>query len=103
MLAYNIVLKLKGYIALSNLDFKSTIRELGAIQTTINRLNSAISIEYIPRAREELREHFSPSSSLPLQNSPKNTKFPIFLQSKAPIYSTSAFKCSNVVPEDYFH
>lgn len=58
MLAYNIVLKLKGYIALSNLDFKSTIRELGTIKTTINRLNSAIAIEYIPRVKEELRELF---------------------------------------------
>lgn len=58
MLAYNIVLKLKGYIALSNLDFKSTIRELGTIKTTINRLNSAISIEYIPRVKKELKELF---------------------------------------------
>ena len=59
MLAYNIVLKLRGYITLSNLDFKSTIRELGTIKTTINRINSAINIEYIPRVREELKELFS--------------------------------------------
>ena len=59
MLAYNIVLKLKGYIALSNLDFKSTIRELGTIKTTINRLNSAINFEYIPRVRKELKELFT--------------------------------------------
>ena len=58
MLAYNIVLKLRGYITLSNLNFKSIVRELGAIKTTINRLNSAISIEYIPRVREEIKELF---------------------------------------------
>ena len=58
MLAYNIVLKLRGYITLSNLDFKSTIRELGRIKTNINRLNSAISVEYIPRVREEIKELF---------------------------------------------
>jgi transposase len=58
MLAYNIVLKLKGYIALTNLDFKSTIRGLGSIQTTINRLNSAIAIEYIPVVKKELKELF---------------------------------------------
>ena len=59
MLAYNIVLKLRGYITLSNLDFKSTIRELGTIKTTINRLNSAINFEYIPRVRKELKELFT--------------------------------------------
>lgn len=58
MLAYNIVLKLKEYITLSKLDFKSTIREFGAIKTTINRLNNAISTEYIPRVKKELRELF---------------------------------------------
>ena len=58
MLAYNIVLKLRGYITLSNLNFKSIVRELGAIKTTINRLNSAISVEYIPRVREEIKELF---------------------------------------------
>lgn len=58
MLAYNIVLKLKGYITLSNLDFKSTVRELASIKTTINRLNIAIAIEYIPRVRKELKELF---------------------------------------------
>ena len=59
MLAYNIVHKLKGYITLSNLDFKSTIRELGTIKTNINRLNSAISVEYIPRVKKEIKELFT--------------------------------------------
>ncbi len=58
MLAYNIVLKLRGYIALSNLDFKSTIREISTIKSTINRINSAISIEYIPTVKKELKELF---------------------------------------------
>jgi len=58
MLSYNIVLKLRGYIKLSNLDFKSTIRELTSIKTVKNRINRAIVFETIPTVGDNLKTLF---------------------------------------------
>ena len=58
MLAYNIVLKLKGHITDLELDFKSTMRELGSIKTVTNRLNSAISFDFIPAVKKEIQGLF---------------------------------------------
>ena len=58
MLAYNIVLKLKGYIELSKLDFKSTIRELSVIKTVINPLTTDFSFETIPDVNDNLKNLF---------------------------------------------
>ena len=40
MIAYNIVLKLKEYIKLADIDFKSTISQLSKVQTVINNINN---------------------------------------------------------------
>jgi transposase len=58
MLAYNIVLKLKGYIELSSLDFKSTIRELSAVKTVINQLITDFTFETIPNVNDNLKSLF---------------------------------------------
>ncbi len=58
MLAYNIVLKLREYTKLSNLDFKSTIRQLTSIKTVINKINSEISFETIPSVGDDLKVLF---------------------------------------------
>jgi transposase len=59
MLAYNIVLKLKEYTSLSELDFKSTIRQLGNIASITNRLNSALSFDFIPKVNDDMQKLFS--------------------------------------------
>ncbi len=58
MLSYNIVLKLKGYIKDSELDFKSTVRELKMITTTINTLHNSIVFETIAGVNERLEKLF---------------------------------------------
>ncbi len=58
MLAYNITLKLKSYTSEAKLDFKSTIRKLSIVQTTINTINSAIKFETIPTVCESLQTLF---------------------------------------------
>jgi len=58
MLAYNIVLKLKGYIGLCKLDFKSTTRQLSAIKTVINPLTTDFSFETIPDVNDNLNRLF---------------------------------------------
>lgn len=58
MLAYNITLKLKGYIDLADLDFKSTIRQLANVNTTINKINIAISFETIAGVSDNLLNLF---------------------------------------------
>ena len=58
MLAYNIVLKLKGYINEVELDFKSTIRQLASIKTVTNKLNEAISFDFIPAVGKEIQGLF---------------------------------------------
>ena len=58
MLAYNITLKLKSYTNEAKLDFKSTIRKLSTVQTTINTINSAIKFETIPTVCENLQSLF---------------------------------------------
>ena len=58
MIAYNIVLKLKEYIKLVELDFKSTISQLSKIQTVINNINNTISFETIPLVNEKLKVLF---------------------------------------------
>lgn len=58
MLSYNIVLKLRSYIKLSNLDFKSTIRQLASVKTVKNRINSAIVFETIPDVGDNLKTLF---------------------------------------------
>jgi len=58
MLAYNIVLKLKGYIKLSKLDFKSTIESLKLVKTTVAKLTQKASITYIPQVDENLLDLF---------------------------------------------
>ena len=59
MLAYNITLKLKSYTSEANLDFKSTIRKLSTVQTTINTINRAIKFETIAKVDESLQTLFS--------------------------------------------
>lgn len=58
MLAYNITLKLKGYINLAELDFKSIIRELKIVKTTINTVNTAINFETIADVNDRLLKLF---------------------------------------------
>ncbi len=58
MLAYNITLKLKSYTSEAKLDFKSTIRKLSTVQTTLNTINSAIKFETIPTVCENLQTLF---------------------------------------------
>jgi len=58
MLAYNIVLKLKGYIKFSKLDFKSTIESLKLIKTSPAKLTQKATITYIPEVDEELQNLF---------------------------------------------
>jgi len=59
MLAYNIVLKLKGYINEVKLDFKSTIRQLASIKTVTNRLNRSVSFDFIPAVGKEIQGLFN--------------------------------------------
>lgn len=59
MLAYNIVLKLRGYISDVELDFKSTIRQLIKISTVVNTINKAIVFETIPSVNETLKKLFT--------------------------------------------
>ena len=58
MLAYNIVLELKGYINLAQLNFKSTIRQLGSIKSVTNRLNKDIAIDFIPTVNKKIQKLF---------------------------------------------
>jgi len=58
MLAYNIVLKLKGYINLRGLDFKSTIRQLASIKSVTNQINKALSFDFIPAVDKTIQELF---------------------------------------------
>jgi len=58
MLAYNIVLKLKGYIELVELDFKSTIRQLASIKSVTNQINKAISFDFIPAVDKTVQKLF---------------------------------------------
>ena len=59
MLAYNVVLKLRGYISDIKLDFKSTIRQLLKVSTVRNTINKAIVFETIPNINDELKELFT--------------------------------------------
>jgi transposase len=59
MLAYNITLKLKSYTTKTELDFKSTIRELSLVKTNKNIINKAISFETIPAVNENLIKLFN--------------------------------------------
>ncbi len=59
MHAYNIVLKLKEFTKLSNLDFKATIRELSNVKTVINTINKVIVFETIPTVNDNLKILFS--------------------------------------------
>ena len=58
MLSYNIILKLKGYIDLANLDFNSTIRELEIVKTTRNIINMAIKFDTIAGVNDRLLNLF---------------------------------------------
>lgn len=58
MLSYNIVLKLKEYITLSELDFRSTIRELTSIKTVVNTINRTMVFETIPAVNERVKNLF---------------------------------------------
>ena len=58
MLAYNIVLKLKGYINLAELDFKSSIAKLAKVQTVNNKINDMISFETVPVVCDSLKKLF---------------------------------------------
>ena len=59
MLAYNITLKLKSYTNLVNIDFKSTIRKLSSVKTTINTINKAIKFETIATVGDSLQTLFA--------------------------------------------
>lgn len=58
MLAYNIVLKLRGYIKLSELDFESTIRQLISIKSVTNQISKAISFDFIPAVDKTIQGLF---------------------------------------------
>jgi len=55
MIAYNITLKLKSYIDLANLDFKSTIRKLTAVKTVVNKISDILTFETIPEICNDLK------------------------------------------------
>jgi len=58
MLAYNITLKLKGYIKICEFDFKDTIEELNDISTVKVELTKKITATYIPTVGEDLQKLF---------------------------------------------
>lgn len=58
MLAYNVVLRLKGYITEAGLDFKSVMRQLSTVKTVKNRLNDYLSFEYLPKVDSSLQRLF---------------------------------------------
>jgi len=58
MLAYNIVLKLKSYTKVCELDFKKTIRELSHVKTVKNKINDMLEYETIPQVNERLCQLF---------------------------------------------
>jgi len=59
MLAYNIVLKLKGYIKDIELDFKSIIRELSTVFTVKNKIDKTVMFETIPSVNDDLQKLFT--------------------------------------------
>jgi Lhr-like helicase len=59
MIAYNVVLKLKGYIKLSEMDFKSTVEELKDIYSTRVELTRKVTATYIPAVNERLEKLFN--------------------------------------------
>ena len=59
MIAYNITLKLKEYTTILKLDFKSIIRQLSSIKTTVNTINQAIKFETIPTVNNTLQQLFT--------------------------------------------
>ena len=59
MLAYNIVLKLKSYTKLCELDFKETIREIANIKTVRNRINDMLEYETIPTVNDKISQLFT--------------------------------------------
>ncbi len=58
MLSYNIVLKLRGYISDTKLDFKSTIRQISSIKTVRNVINKTIAYETIPAVDGKIKALF---------------------------------------------
>ena len=58
MLSYNIVLKLREYIKVCNLDFKSTITSLKGVSTTVVQVSKKLTINYIPEVNEKLKNLF---------------------------------------------
>ena len=59
MIAYNITRKLKEYTTLANLDFKSMIRRLGAVTTTINQIKGTkLSFESIAQVGDDVQRLF---------------------------------------------
>jgi len=58
MLSYNIVLKLRGYISDTKLDFKSTIRQISGIKTVRNVINKTIAYETIPAVDGKITKLF---------------------------------------------
>ena len=59
MLAYNIVLKLKIYTKICELDFKETIREIANIKTVRNRINDMLEYETIPTVNDKIGQLFT--------------------------------------------
>ena len=59
MIAYNITLQLKRYTKETQLDFKSTIRELSSVKTVINTINDLMSFETIPKVGDNLEKLFT--------------------------------------------
>ena len=59
MIAYNITLQLKRYTKETQLDFKSTMRELSTVKTVINTINDFMSFETIPKVGENLEKLFT--------------------------------------------
>ena len=58
MVAYNIVLKIKGHIKNIELDFKRTMRRLNQIQTIKNEVSDIISYKFILPVSDEIQKLF---------------------------------------------
>lgn len=58
MLAYNIVLKLRGYITKADLDFKDTIQRVNDIATVKVQFTKKITVSYIPTVGEDIQKLF---------------------------------------------
>ena len=58
MLAYNTVLKLRGYISKADLDFKDTIQRINDIATVKVQFTKKIAVSFVPTVGEDMQKLF---------------------------------------------